>query len=180
MKDGAGPCDGRHAAPDATLAAIASATNTLAVNVSSMTGDVAHKSHQRWTTPGSVVTTTMALVTTVTMMVIIMTSVDHHDDLSDHHDGRGITTNMMMSISVTMISVITMKTRRPRRWRTGKPFKKVVLCYLEAENRAPISLQLVMAFGPKGIENFCIGNKVNNLVKGGLKNIGTLAARSKQ
>jgi hypothetical protein len=38
---------------------------------------------------------------------------------------------------------------------------------------------MAMPFRPKGLDNFCIGNKVSNLKKGGFENIGQLAAHSK-
>ena len=62
----------------------------------------------------------------------------------------------------------------------GEPFDKVVLRYSETGTRVPPGLQMVMTSRPKGLENFCIGNKISDLDKGGLKKIGTSAPHSKR
>ena len=62
----------------------------------------------------------------------------------------------------------------------GEPFESVVLHYPETGTRVPPGLQTVMTSRPKGLENFCIGNKVSDLDKGGLKKIGKSTSDSKR
>ena len=61
----------------------------------------------------------------------------------------------------------------------SKPFINVVLHYTETGKQAPPGLQIVMPSRLKGLEIYCIGNKIINPNKGGLKNIGNFAAHFK-